>query len=75
MSEVRSLFQKMLRYPVILPNGLPEFHYFVDEYLPTLKNNSANLLLYVTEDCARCHPEVLEQVVALAINGRSASIF
>ena len=73
MSEVRSLFQKMLRYPGILPNGLPEFHYFVDEYLPTLKNNSANLLLYVTEDCARCHPEVLKRVVGLAMNGRSAT--
>ena len=69
MSEVRPLFQKMLRYPGILPNGLPEFHYFVDEYLSTLKNNSANLLLYVTEDCARCYPEVLKRVVALAING------
>ena len=72
MSKVRSLFQKMLRYPGILPNGLPEFHYFVDEYLPTLKNTSANLLLYVTEDCAQCHPEVLKHVVALAINGQSA---
>lgn len=67
-AELRSLVQKMLRHPGILPEGLPQFHYFIDEYLPTLKNDAVNLLLFVTEDCARCHPEVLKCIVKLMKN-------
>ena len=70
MSELRSVFQKMLREPNVLPNGIPEYHYFVDEYLFKLQNNIGRLLLYITEDCARCHPDVLERVIVLLDNAK-----
>ena len=73
MAELRSVVQKMLRHPGILPEGSLQFHYFLDEYLGTLKNNPANLLLFVTEDCGQCHPAVLKCIVALVNQGQKAT--
>lgn len=73
MAELRSVVQKMLRYPGILPEGSLQFHYFLDEYLGTLKNNPVNLLLFVTEDCGQCHPAVLERIVELVNQGKKAT--
>lgn len=72
-AELRSLVQKMLRHPGLLPEGLPQFHYFIDEYLPTLKNDAVNLLLFVTEDCARCHPQVLKCIIKLMKNKKDVT--
>ena len=65
--EIRSLIQKMLRDPALLSDDeevrWKMFHYFAEEYLDTLKKNPASLLLFVAEDCVRCHPNVLEDVI------------
>lgn len=65
MSELRSENQKMMRYAGLLPGGWLQFHWTVDEYLCTLIATPSTLLLFVTKDCARCHPYVLREIIQL----------
>lgn len=62
MQELRSIVQKALRNPDLLPDGWPQLFYFIEEYLETLANDPSKLLLFLVEDHARCPHTVLEQI-------------
>ena len=80
MGELRSVAQKACRNVLLFRNELDEallgadreesevwrrFHYFVAEYLETMRRDPSILALFVSEDCASANPDVLERVATL----------
>ena len=48
------------------------FHYFLDEYLDTMRRDPSILALFLAEDCATRHPRVLEEAGTLLMAGEKA---
>ena len=72
MFELRSIVQKMIRNPAILPDGWKQF-FFLDEYLDTMKRDTSKLMLFLVEDHGRCPDALLSDLIAMLKSPASTS--
>ena len=73
MFELRSIVQKMIRNPAVLPGGWKQFFFFLEEYLDTMIRDTSKLMLFLVEDHGRCPATLLQDVIAVLKSPKSVS--